>query len=236
MFAYDATGNDESGGDCVKGLPQGVMDLGYAIDFVKEIDELKNLPIMLFGHSWGGYGVCNVLNFHPEIKAVVSVSGFNKSSDLIRAQGTEMVGGIVNALMPYVNSIENMRFGKYAKATAMSGFEKSQVGVFIIHSQDDTVVPIKYGYDIYYSKYADNTRFKFLRYEDKRHNTILYSYEGINYLDEFINTTDEHFNGKNLTKEEVSDYFKNNLDRNIYCDMLDKELMSSIIEFYNTYI
>lgn len=236
VFAYDATGNDESSGDCVKGLPQGVIDLGYAIDFVKEIDELKKLPIMLFGHSWGGYSVCNVLNFHPEIKAVVSVSGFNKSSDLIRAQGTEMVGGIVDAFMPYVNSIENMRFGKYAKTTAMSGFEKSQAGIFIVHSQDDTVVPIKYGYDIYYSKYADNARFKFLKYEDKRHNTILYSYEGINYLDEFINTADEYFNGKNLTKEEISDYFKNNLDRKIYCNMLDKELMRSIVEFYNSYL
>lgn len=236
VFAYDATGNDESGGKSVKGLPQGVKDLCRAIDFVKTVDELKNLPIMLFGHSWGGYSVCTALNFHPEVKAVASISGFNRSSDLIKAQGIEMVGGVVKALMPYVNSIEKIRFGKYATATATDGFEKSQAGVFVVHSQDDTTVPIKYGYDIYYSEYADNPRFKFVKYEDKGHNNILYSYEGIKYIKEFTKTANEYFDGKNPSDGEITDYFKNNLDRNIYCDMLDKELMGQIVGFFDSYI
>lgn len=235
VFAYDATGNDESGGDSVKGLPQGVIDLGYAIDFVKEVDELKNLPIMLFGHSWGGYSVCSVLNFHPEVKAIAAISGFNQSSDLIKAQGVEMVGGIVNALMPYVNSIEKIRFGKYATATAMSGFENSQAGIFIAHSQDDAVVPIQYGYDIYYPEYADNARFKFIKYEDKGHNYILYSNEGIDYLKEFNQNANAYFKGKNPTKAEISEYFKNNLDRKIYCNLLDKALMGNIVDFFDSY-
>ncbi len=236
VFAYDATGNDESGGDSVNGLPQGVIDLCYAIDFVKGVSELKDLPVMLFGHSWGGYSVCTALNFHPEVKAVAAISGFNRSSDLIKAQGVELVGGIVNALMPYVNSIENIRFGKYAKATAMSGFEKSQAGVLIAHSQDDTVVPIQYGYDIYFSKYAGNARFKFIKYEDKGHNRILYSNDSINYLNEFSKTANEYFDGQNPTDDEIAEYFRNNLDRKIYCDLLDKELMGSIVEFFDSYI
>ncbi len=236
VFAYDATGNDESGGDSVRGLPQGVIDLCYAIDFVKTVAELKGLPIMLFGHSWGAYSVCAALNFHPEVKAIASFAGFNQSSDLLQAQGVEMVGGIVKALMPYVNSIENIRFGKYAKATAMSGFEKSQAGVFIVHSQDDTTVPIQYGYDIYYSKYADNARFKFVKYEDKGHNYILYSDEGINYMKELSKAAKEYFDGKEPTKEEIAEYFKNNIDREIYCDALDKELMGDIVEFFDSHI
>jgi hypothetical protein len=35
VFAYDATGNDESEGEGTYGLPQGVIDLSYAIDFVE---------------------------------------------------------------------------------------------------------------------------------------------------------------------------------------------------------
>ncbi len=217
-------------------MPQGVIDLCYAIDFVKGVEELKVLPIMLFGHSWGAYSVCAALNFHPEVKAVASVSGFDRASDLIRAQGVEMVGGIVNVLMPYVNSIEKIRFGEYAKATAMSGFEKSQAGVFIVHSQDDTTVPIKYGYDIYYSQYAENERFKFIKYEDKGHNMILYSYDGIKYLDEFSEKADEYFDGQEPTDDEISEYFKQNLDRKIYSDLLDEELFGSIVEFFNSYI
>ncbi|MCI8920094.1 MAG: alpha/beta hydrolase, partial [Eubacterium sp.] len=36
VFAYDATGNDESEGDGVGGIPQGVIDLDHAITFVEE--------------------------------------------------------------------------------------------------------------------------------------------------------------------------------------------------------
>ena len=34
VFAYDATGNDESEGSSVKGLPQGLIDLDYAIQVI----------------------------------------------------------------------------------------------------------------------------------------------------------------------------------------------------------
>lgn len=172
VFSYDATGNDESGGKSIKGIPQGLKDLSCAIDYLDEIDELKNLQIFLWGHSWGGYCVTNVLNYHPEVKAVVSVAGFNRSSDLLYSQGKEMIGGIINIILPYVRLHEKHLFDDYAKTTAMNGFANSDAGVFIIHSKDDTVVPIQYGYDIYYEKYADDSRFVFRQYEDKGHSSI----------------------------------------------------------------
>ena len=61
VFAYDATGNDESGGKGIGGVPQGVIDLNYAISFVEDSGNFPDLPIGLFGHSWGGYSVSNVL-------------------------------------------------------------------------------------------------------------------------------------------------------------------------------
>ena len=36
VFAYDATGCDKSGGDAVGGLPQGVIDLDFALRYVKQ--------------------------------------------------------------------------------------------------------------------------------------------------------------------------------------------------------
>lgn len=53
IFAYDATANDESEGKVVGGLPQGIIDLDYAIHFTKTINQLKDLPLMLMGFSWG---------------------------------------------------------------------------------------------------------------------------------------------------------------------------------------
>ena len=236
VFAYDATGNDESGGKGVNGLPQGIIDLHYALEYLKEIDALKDLPVMLWGHSWGGYCVSAVLAWHPEVKAVAAIAGFNRSSDLIEAQGIQMVGGIVKVFMPYVNSIEKIKFGKYASATAMNGFAASDAGVLIAHSSDDDVVPIEYGFDEYYQTYAENARFKFIRYENKGHNDILNSEERVAYLKDFSQKANEYFQGRKPTDEERMAYVKENLDRGIFCDGLDKQLFSQIVEFYNLYL
>lgn len=173
VFAYDVTGNDESGGVAINGLPQGVIDLDYTIAFVENQPEFTGLPIVLFGHSWGGYSVANVLNFHPEVKAVCSVSGFNRSSDLLDAQGHSMVGPVINIMLPYLDLYERLKFGDYATLTSMDGFKNSDAKVMIVHSEDDTTVPIIYGYDIYYAEYADDPDFAFVRYTDRGHSSIL---------------------------------------------------------------
>ena len=236
VFAYDATGNDESGGKGVNGIPQGVADLSKAIDLLKDIDELKDLPVMLWGHSWGGYCVSAVLNYHPEVKAVASIAGFNRSGDLIRAQGQQMVGGFIGFMMPYVNSIERIKCGKYASANALNGFSKSECGVFIAHSSDDTTVPIGYGYDEYYKKYAGNERFEFARYENKGHSNILYSQIYLNYLNEFNEQFRNHFGEQTPSYEERVAYINEHLDRTIYCNGLDTELFDRILNFYNSYL
>lgn len=172
VFAYDVTGNDESEGLSINGLPQGVIDLDHAITFVENQPEFSGLPIVLLGHSWGGFSVANVLNFHPEVKAVCSVSGFNRSSDLLNAQGQQMVGPAINIMLPYLDLYERVRFGDYATHTSMDGFKNSDARIMIVHSEDDTTVPITYGYDIYYAEYADDPDFVFIRYTDRGHGKI----------------------------------------------------------------
>lgn len=234
VFAFDATGNDESEGKSVNGLPQGVIDLDYAITFVEKQEKFKDLPIMLFGHSWGGYSVTSVLNYHPEIKAVVSLAGFNKSSDLIKSQGEELVGGIVNVLMPYINAYEKGKFGKYATDTSMSGFEKSNSNIMIVHSEDDDVVQKKYGYDIYYEKYKESSRFQFVAYKDRGHNQLYYSEAAISYMDNFNENFKNHFGDSDITKEEKEKYIKDNLDRTVWKNLIDEELFDTILNFYDS--
>ena len=191
VFAYDATGNGKSEEDGIGGLPQGVADIDYATRFVKKQQEYQNLPIMLFGHSWGAYSVCAVLNFHSDIKAVISVAGFNQSSDLLEMQGEKYTGAAVNFLLPYVKGYERLLFGKYAKATAMSGFEKTDTKVMIMHSSDDATVPVKYGYNEYYSVYKDSERFVFELFENKGHMSDL---EDIGLLEKFIDFYNNYLN------------------------------------------
>ena len=191
---------------------------------------------MLWGHSWGGYSVSAVLNYHPEVKAVATISGFNRSGDLIRAQGQQMVGGLIGFMMPYVNSIERIKCGKYSSVTALDGFANSQCGVFVAHSIDDTTVPIEYGFDVYYKKYADDQRFEFVKYDNKGHNNIIYSDAYINYLADFNEEAREYFGGRTPTNEERIAYINEHLDRKIYCNGLDAELFDRIVKFYNSYL
>ena len=137
VFAYDARGNDNSGGDSVGGLPQGIICLDNALHHVVAIEEYQDLPITLFGHSWGGYSVGNVLNMHPDIKAAVIIAGFNESEDLLEYQGQQMAGAGVHILMPYLKLYERIKFGEeFTAVSALQGFEKTDAGIIIVHIEN----------------------------------------------------------------------------------------------------
>ena len=232
VFAYDVTGNDESEGKSIKGLPQGIIDLEHAISFVEEQEEFEDLPIFLFGHSWGGYSVTAVLNKHPEVDAVCSVSGFNTSSDLIEAQGEQMIGPAIKVMLPTLYVYERISFGEYSNMTAMEGFEKSDADVMIIHSADDDTVPIRFGYDIYYEKYQNDPRFHFLKYEDKGHSTILSSEEGIKYSKELRKQYKEYFGESTPSQEEKQKFYDEHLDREKKGTLVNTELLDLVCDFY----
>ncbi len=238
VFAYDATGNDESEGDGVGGLPQGVIDLDHAISFVEESGNFPDLPIALFGHSWGGYSVCSVLTYHPEIKAVIACSGFNSSSAMFEAQGKELAGNGIYVMMPFVKLHERIKFGNYASNTALDGFSASEAAVMIVHSADDDVVPIQYGYEIYYDKYKDNPRFTFICLEDSGHNHIYHDITYVNELnaafEQWLKTLDYNYDAAENRERfaaDKADFLYRNLDRNKWCNMLNLELFEKFTSF-----
>lgn len=172
VFAYDATANDESEGEVMGGLPQGTIDLDYAITYAEGIEEINDLPFVLMGYSWGGMSVTNVLNYHPEVKAVVSMAGWNKSMDMIDYVGCGMVGPVAKLLLPFASVYEYVQYGDYSFSTSMTGFENSDCPVMIVHGEKDTTIPISYGYDLYYETYGESERFTFKKYPDRDHDVM----------------------------------------------------------------
>lgn len=239
VFAYDATGNDESGGEGVGGLPQGVIDLDHAITFVEESGNFPDLPIGLFGHSWGGYGVCSVLTYHPEVKAVIACSGFNASLDLFEAEGKRQAGNGIYLMLPFVGLYERIKYGGYASNTAMDGFSKSDADVMVVHCLDDEVVPAEYGYDIYYKKYKDDPRFRFLLFENGGHNYFnddAYRNAFNAEFDKWLETLDYDYGAsenRERFSEDKADYIHKNLDREKWCHSLDLELFHTFVDFYD---
>ena len=242
VFAYDATGCDKSEGEGVGGVPQGVIDLDYAISFVEESNEIPNLPIVLFGHSWGGYCVSSVLTYHPEIKAVIECSGFNRSSDMFESGGKSQAGDVIYTMTPFIRIHELFKYGRYASNTAMDGFDLTDAAVMIVHSADDDVIGIEYGYDMYYEKYQNDPRFTFIRFEDRGHNEIFNDPENT-YKDEFnaefdtwLETLDYDYNAEDNIerfKEDKAEYITENLDHVRWSTRLDEELSTRFLDFYN---
>ncbi len=236
VFAYDARGNDNSSGE-VEGVPQGLIDLDNAINHAKVIEEYQDLPLALFGHIWGGYSVGNVLNMHPEVKAAVIVAGFNESKDLIEYQGQQMLGGVIKVLMPYVKLYERIKFGSaYTSVSAISGMEKTEAGIMVVHSKNDTTVPTKYGYDKFYEIFGDSDRFAFVLYEDKGHDYLFYSEAAWAYREQ-LNADYKSYvedNGREHSAEVKEEFMNGYLDKK-QCFEPDPILMEQILEMYDTY-
>ncbi|MBQ8826615.1 MAG: alpha/beta fold hydrolase [Oscillospiraceae bacterium] len=236
VFAYDATGNDESEGEAVGGLPQGVIDLDYALRFVKSSEDFAGLPIMLWGHSWGGYSVGSAMKLHPDVKAAVIVAGFNESLDMLEFEGRNIAGDAIDFVLPYFEEYEKETFGDYASMSVLDGLGSAEADVMILHSTDDDMIPIEKSYDRYYEKFSGNDRFTFIRYEDRGHNYIFCSPEAMEYRIEYNAAADawlESIGGsENLTEEMRADYYKENFDRHKGYE-LDSELMAQMLELYN---
>lgn len=237
VFAYDATGNDESEGSSVRGIPQGLIDLDYAIQFVKQTSDFEGLPIMLFGHSWGGYSAGSVLNLHPDVKAVVMVAGFNKSMDIIEEEGKRIAGDGIRVLLPYISLYERIKLGRYASYNCIDGFENSEAGVMIIHSKDDEMISHEMAFNVFKDLYNKNPGFSFVEYENRGHNYVYYSDTSREYKELFNRNFEQYLNSldEELTVELKTSYFNNNLDKKLLFD-LDEELMNSIVKFYDNYV
>lgn len=237
VFAYDARGNDNSGGDAVEGLPQGIICLDNALHHVVAIEEYQDLPIALFGHSWGGYSVGNVLYMHPDIKAAVIIAGFNESEDLLEYQGQQMAGAGVHILMPYLKLYERIKFGKeFTAVSALQGLEKADAGIMIVHSKDDTTVPTKYGYDKFYEAFGNSDRFEFVLYEDRGHDYLFYSEAAWAYREQ-LNADYKSYvedNGREYSAETKEEFMNGYLDKK-QCFEPDPVLMEQILNIFNTY-
>ena len=140
VFAYDATGSFDSEGKTTRGFPQALVDLNAALTYIGSQKEFDSLPILLFGHSWGGYAVANILHYDYEIAGVATISGANSPMEIILEQGRSMMGGFINIQYPYLWLYQSILFGTTASMNAVDAINGSDVPVLIIHGTEDEMV------------------------------------------------------------------------------------------------
>ncbi len=235
VFAYDATGSFDSEGKTTKGFPQALIDLDAALTYINTQEEFANLPILLFGHSWGGYAVANLLHYDYEIAGVATVSGANSPMGMIIEQGRSMMGGFINIQYPYLWLYQRILFGETASFNAVDAINQSDVPVLIIHGTKDEFVAYEGSSIISNMIRMTNPNVRTLSLSEpgrSGHNNLFRSVAGMDYIDE-INIEYRKlydFYEQNIPYEIKQDFYSQ-VDRSLAQD-INRDLMDEIQSFF----
>ncbi|MCL2187241.1 MAG: alpha/beta fold hydrolase [Defluviitaleaceae bacterium] len=138
VFKFDKTGSHASEGRGTRGLPQSAIDLDAALTYIKS--QGWGLPIMLYGHSWGGYAVAAVLNKEHEVNAVVSLAAFAAPMEMLQENARSFMGGVASLMRPYLWLHQRILFGQNAGLCAVKGINNGATPVMILHGTADDVI------------------------------------------------------------------------------------------------
>lgn len=142
VLCYDGTGTRRSDGSGVGGLPQSVQDLEAALRYVWQREELRALPLLLYGHSAGAYAAAVALPAHPEIAAAVCLAPFDSPLEEMLFHARQRAGEIVSLGEPFLRLVLRLRFGPGWNASAAEALSACDTPVLIAAGTEDTVVPL----------------------------------------------------------------------------------------------
>lgn len=235
VFAYDATGSFDSEGKTTKGFPQALIDLDAALTYINTQEEFTNLPILLFGHSWGGYAVANILHYDYEIESIATVSGANSPMEIIIEQGRSMMGGFINIQYPYLWLYQRILFGETASLNAVDAINGSDVPVLIIHGTEDEFIAYEGSSIISRYNAITNPNVRTISLSESGqsgHNNLFRSVAGVDYIDEinieYRKLYDSY--GQNIPYEIKQDFYSQ-VDRALAQD-INRDMMDEIHTFF----
>ena len=180
VYSYDHTGCMASGGRHIGGFAQSLADLDDCIKHLKREEFLADREICVVGHSWGGFSTMNIGAIHPEVKKIVSMSGFVSVERVVK----QMLGPL-KTYAPAIVAAEQRENPRHSRYNALESLEKTQAKVLLIYSEDDKTVLKREHYDPLYIKFCDSERVKFLLLDGKNHNPT-YENESVIYKDDFF--------------------------------------------------
>ena len=168
VFTYDKTGSHNSEGGGTRGLVQSVLDLDSALTFIAAQE--WGLPIVLFGHSWGGFASTAILNFDHEISAVVSLAGYNRPIRVLQDTSRRVLGRAGTLAYPYLWAYQRFLFGRSAGLSAVGGINSGNVPVKIIHGTADWLIQYNSAGIIAYRDSITNPNVQFVTHYMPHHN------------------------------------------------------------------
>lgn len=216
VLTLDYEGCGESGGKLLRSLNAPTKDASELLDHLS-LDK----PVVLVGHSLGGFTSLNLIHLRKEIKKAVILSGFLSIPSLVESKVKPSF--LAKRVLAYEKKQEPESFAldnlEYLKTT--------EDDLFFIQSEDDGMVP--YGISLQVVEGIKNPHIKTLRVSGKKHNPN-YSLAAVSYMNEVFGNYYSLIKQKKIkTDEDKIAYFKDvSLDRLVE---QDPEIIDAICRF-----
>lgn len=232
VFSFDNTGCVSSDGNGVKGFPQGVIDLKNALDYIEMDSILSSMFIGLYGHSWGGYSVMNVLHEEQhQVKAVLERSGPVSSKAIFMSVAEKKIGSKALLFGPFVSLVEYIKFKKIAGYNAIDAINNTDIPILLMQGKKDSVVPIQIS-PVAKASSISNSKVKSRILEDEGHE-FLRSRQALKYQKDLLQNLDklkaEYGEIPLKKKQEIM----KNFDKRRFNE-LDSETMNEVICFFDS--
>ena len=195
VLTLDYTGCGDSKGKCLGSLNTPTRDVNELLDYLKH-----DKPIVLVGHSLGGYTALNTISLREDIKKVVVISGFLS----IKSIGDALIKN--NFFVKHIIKYENKLYPEYKDLNNIDYLHKTTDDIFFIQSDDDTMVP--YHIALEAVEQIDNSHIKKLKMSNRKHNPN-YTDSAIQYMNEVFGNYYYLLKQKKIkTNEDKINYFK----------------------------
>lgn len=233
VFAYDARGCEKSEGKGIEFFSNAVLDLKAALNFVSSHSAMKNFPLLLYGHSMGGYCVNRVLSDSYPIVGAVSVSSFNSSVSLIGDLLISLLGKNGKIFAWAMKVLEVVSCGKASLKTSVESLKVTDVPVLMISGELDDIVSPEKNFHLYRRELSSHENIRFLEVKGRYHRPNL-APEAANYDREVSQKISE-------TKAKYKKGMPDSVKRELYDSFdyeklveLDEEVQKKIFGFYQS--
>ncbi|KIR03483.1 Dipeptidyl aminopeptidase/acylaminoacyl-peptidase-like protein [Lachnospiraceae bacterium TWA4] len=181
VFAADYTASGHSEGTYTGGLSRTPIDLDQVLTFIENDEELSKMDKVLYGHSWGAYGVTAVLNYEHDIKAVVSLAAYNAPAQQITNILSRTLSPVLKITEPFFWLNNVIDYGKYGNLTAVDGINKSNIPVLIVQGTGDQMISYEESSLVAFKDKITNPNVEYLIISEdglNDHDSFFYTREG----------------------------------------------------------
>lgn len=210
VLCYDATGVGESEGSGKIGLTQPSRDLKAALSYIDEDKTLSELPILLYGHSAGGYAAASCMD-HEDVKAAVIICAFDDPVHLMRESARQYVGILADIEYPFLLLENRLLFGSGQSASAC--IEQASAPVAVYEGAEDERVPVSQRLS---SRLRTEDEAVSIRICDEANRS---GHSGVWLSESALSYRSEHTAGAVVDPKKAND--------------LDPDFMSSVLTFYH---